>query len=56
MCLIGLVIGVLPHDNDLDVGDGCHFEGIEDILLLGINLLENILTFRPDSYSSFTNL
>ena len=50
--LAGLVVGILPDDDDLDGGDGRHLEGVEDVLLLGVDLRGILLTFLPDSYSA----
>ena len=50
MCLVGLMVGVLSHNDDLDVGDGSSFEGIEDIFFSGIDLIQVRITFLPDSY------
>lgn len=38
MCLVGLMIGILSDDDNLDVVDGGDFERVENVLLLGVNL------------------
>lgn len=38
MCLVGLMIGILSDDDDLDVVDGGDLERVENVLLLGVNL------------------
>lgn len=56
MSLPGLVVRVLADDDHLDASDGRHLKGVEDVLLLRVDLNSRMLTFLPDSYSALTNL
>ena len=48
MGLVGLMIGILSDDDNLDTGDGSGSEGIEDVFHFGVDLNEKEITFLPD--------
>ena len=48
MSLVGLMVGILSHDDYLNVGDGGCGKGIKDVLLFGIDLNRCLGTFFPD--------
>lgn len=56
MSLVGLMVGVLADDNNLDLRNGSGCEGVEDVFFLGVDLHNRLHTFLPDSYSAFTYL
>jgi hypothetical protein len=50
------MIRVLANDDNFDAVDGSGLEGVEDMLLLGVDLSGPIATLAPDSYCFLTKV
>jgi hypothetical protein len=50
------MIGILPHNDHLDILERRDFEGTENEVLGRVNLNDENSTFFPDSYSTLRNL